>query len=259
MDNNIRKFLEDITKKNVTKNTIVIFISDHGMRFGPIRKTLTGWLEERLPFIYVSFPDWFKERYQKEYENFKINSHRLTSPYDLHMTLKHILVLSGRNFTVTKSDACPTCKSLFEEADSDRSCADAGIEQHWCTCSGFKDVTLSFEVRNKLSKFMLNTIHDIIRSKNSDHRCAKYLVGKILGTRISQGSSNNITYILFHLETKPNAVFESTISFVGDITTSNFSISGDISRLDSYNEHSKCVSDAYLRKYCYCRSTGERI
>ncbi|KAG5892622.1 hypothetical protein JTB14_019711 [Gonioctena quinquepunctata] len=137
MDDKVKDLLEYLSDSGVTERSIVIFLSDHGMRFGDIRQTDTGWLEERLPFIYVSFPKWFQQSFPKEYDAFKNNTYKLTCPYDLHMTLKHILVLSGYNYTVTPSESCPKCKSLFEDIDSERSCEDAGIAQHWCTCAGY--------------------------------------------------------------------------------------------------------------------------
>uniref|UniRef100_A0A6P7FWE9 Uncharacterized protein LOC114331788 isoform X2 n=1 Tax=Diabrotica virgifera virgifera TaxID=50390 RepID=A0A6P7FWE9_DIAVI len=260
MDDKVKHLLQDITNEGITNNSIVIFLSDHGMRLGGIRLTDTGWLEERLPFIYVSFPSWFKKGFPKEYENFKINSNRLTCPYDLHMTLKHILVLSGRDYKITPGESCPQCKSLFEEVDADRSCADAAIEKHWCTCIGHKKKNFSKKIKTKLATFTLNVIHDIIRSGNSDHKCAKYSLFKVLDVKISENfSAKNESYVLLQFQTNPKAVFETTVSYIGDINTSNLSLSGDISRLDSYDKHSKCVSDAYLRKYCYCGSNGEKV
>ncbi|XP_056637211.1 uncharacterized protein LOC130445543 isoform X2 [Diorhabda sublineata] len=261
MDDKLVEFLKILTERGVTNNSIIIFLSDHGMRFGDIRLTDTGWLEERLPFIYVSFPDWFKNNFKKEYENFIDNTDKLTTPYDLHVTLKHLLLLYDRNYkTKNSSEACPKCKSLFRAIDSERSCSDAGIDQHWCTCAGYKKRNIGGSVSTKLGAFLLNVIHDIIRSRTSDRRCVKYSVEKILDTRISERFTwKNDSYILFQIRTRPKAIFETTIRYFGDINTSNYSISGDISRLDSYSEHSKCVSDAYLKKYCYCSSNGEKV
>jgi hypothetical protein len=42
--------------------TVLIFLSDHGIRFGAIRKTSVGKLEERLPFMFLIFPDWFLKK-----------------------------------------------------------------------------------------------------------------------------------------------------------------------------------------------------
>ncbi|KAJ8984809.1 hypothetical protein NQ317_013007 [Molorchus minor] len=256
MDNKIKSFLVDLANSGVLETSIVIFLSDHGMRFGEFRLTETGWFEERLPFIYLSFPEWFKEKHSKEYFNFRNNTYRLTSPYDLHVTLKHILVLSGHNYTVRPSNACPKCRSLFEEADAERSCEDAGIAQHWCTCSGYTSLNLTKAVEARVAGYLLSQIHDIIRSRNGDYLCAKYTLNKVISSSISsQFLYKNDSYLLIKMETSPKAVFETTISFYGNIAESRqFSISGDISRLDSYSAHSTCVSDAYLKKYCYCHS-----
>lgn len=57
--------LNFLTSSEVTKamdNSIFIVFSDHGFRFGDIRFTYSGWLEERLPFLYVRFPKLFQVR-----------------------------------------------------------------------------------------------------------------------------------------------------------------------------------------------------
>ncbi|XP_074028453.1 uncharacterized protein isoform X3 [Leptinotarsa decemlineata] len=254
MDDKVKQLLEDVTRAGVTENSIIFFLSDHGMRFGDITLTTTGWLEQRLPFIYVSFPKWFQQNFPKEFEVFRSNSRKLTSPYDLHMTLKHILVLSGHNFTSTPSQACPKCRSLFEKVEPERSCEDAGIAQHWCTCAGYISTTLDEKLEKSITNYVLEEIHAIIQYKNGAHKCAEYSVDKILSIQISQPIYHKKeSFLLITIKTNPKAIFETTIGYYGDLKDLNLSISGDISRLDSYNEHSKCVENAYLKKYCYCR------
>lgn len=129
MDKRIKEYLQRMKKLGILDESLVIFFSDHGMRFGRIRELLTGWFEERLPFIFFSFPPWFKDSYPDLVENFKINRYRLTTPYDFHVTLKHILSLTaGAKVNVT-STGCPNCQSLFEEISNNRSCAEAAIDQ----------------------------------------------------------------------------------------------------------------------------------
>lgn len=60
-------------------------------RFSEVRSTLQGKQEERLPFFSFTFPESFKKRFPQEYKNFVQNSDRLTTPFDIHATLKHIL------------------------------------------------------------------------------------------------------------------------------------------------------------------------
>ncbi|XP_030767011.1 uncharacterized protein LOC115890804 isoform X3 [Sitophilus oryzae] len=253
MDSKTKQLLANLEANDVYNNTLIIFLSDHGMRFGDIRLTPTGWQEERLPFIYFSFPNWFKEKYPEQYLNFKSNTNKLTTPYDLYITLQHILVLSGFNYTIKNSDACPECLSLFEKVPSERSCEEAGIVDHWCTCAGYVEKKLEPEEQEKLKKFFLEEIQKIIQSRDGNDKCIRYSVESI-STRISQKFSYKTnSYALVYLRTNPKAVFETTISYEGDIMSSNLTL-GDISRLDFYNTHSKCVSDDYLKKYCFCKN-----
>lgn len=64
-------------------------------RFAEVRKTLQGKQEERLPFFSFSFPKTFQQRFPTEYATFLQNINRLTTPFDIHATLTHIL---GKNY-----------------------------------------------------------------------------------------------------------------------------------------------------------------
>ena len=89
MDLFVYNLLERLFQDNLLKDTIVIFFSDHGIRFGEIRETLSGKYEERLPFAHIYVPEEWRN------QNLSINQNRLTSPFDIHATLKHILF--GKN------------------------------------------------------------------------------------------------------------------------------------------------------------------
>jgi hypothetical protein len=109
-----------------------------------------GRIEERLPSMLISIPHWFRERFPTAISNLQTNAHnRLTTPYDLHEMLLDLLepesllrsemlvkrsedleysedIKSGRNFT--------RGISLFLPISSNRTCEQAGIDLHWCTC-----------------------------------------------------------------------------------------------------------------------------
>lgn len=53
MDARTKVFLKDLQDRGVLENSMVVFLSDHGMRFGPVRLLETGWHEERMPFIFI--------------------------------------------------------------------------------------------------------------------------------------------------------------------------------------------------------------
>jgi hypothetical protein len=54
------------------------YVFGHGIRFGAIRQTSVGKLEERLPFMFLIFPDWFIKKYPNIHRNLQVNSRRLT-------------------------------------------------------------------------------------------------------------------------------------------------------------------------------------
>ncbi|KAL3269862.1 hypothetical protein HHI36_008919 [Cryptolaemus montrouzieri] len=255
MDEKVTNLLKEITDRGILENSIVIFLSDHGMRFGEIRHTFTGWLEERLPYIFFSFPTWFKEKYPQEITNFQINANRLTTPYDVHLTLQHILVLSGFNYSLRTLDTCPLCKSLFTTIGLNRSCEKTGITPHWCTCGGYSKLDQKEQTVVKAAYFLIGEVQKLVFKKGGNLKCAKFHLGKILTSYISDKFSyKNDTYLLIAVETVPKAVFESTLHFKTDAKNNMiFSIESSISRLDSYAQHGKCVTDETLKQYCFCK------
>lgn len=60
-------------------------------RFADIRQTIQGKQEERLPFFSFAFPPWFKQKQPEAYSNFLANTKRLTTPFDIHATLKDVI------------------------------------------------------------------------------------------------------------------------------------------------------------------------
>ncbi|XP_076266478.1 uncharacterized protein LOC143200082 isoform X15 [Rhynchophorus ferrugineus] len=253
MDNRLRKFLIDLEDDHIYNNSLVIFLSDHGMRFGDIRRTPTGWQEERLPFIHFLFPPWFEEKYPKLLQNLRGNTNKLTTPYDLHMTLQHLLVLSGFNYTIKPSDACPQCMSLLEDIPQDRSCKEAGIVDHWCTCEGYIEHKFESNILKKINTYFMEKLGNIISSTAEGNKCVKYKI-KSTSTRISERFVNKTgNHIVLSITTDPLAEFETTITYDGNLSVNSTLTIGDISRLDYYAPHSKCITDAYLKKYCYCK------
>ncbi|GLV32565.1 uncharacterized protein CBL_00725 [Carabus blaptoides fortunei] len=257
MDNAMLHFFEELTDRGVNENNMIVFFSDHGIRFGDIRHTKIGRLEERLPFIYIYLPEWFRQRYPSEYRNLQINAHRLTTPYDLHMTLQDVLVLSGKTNSIKQSSGCPKCKSLFSEIDINRSCEDAAISPHWCMCTSFKEVSNDNSTVQNAAKYIVKRIQKYIDDAGPalSRKCAQVKLNKIKISQVGESYANDTYYLLF-IETMPGrGKFEATVSLERSSKTNEdvFKLHSSISRLDSYADQSNCVQDANLKKYCYCR------
>ncbi|KAI6213025.1 hypothetical protein M3Y94_00100200 [Aphelenchoides besseyi] len=93
----------------------------------PIQKTYSGRIEERMPFFSIYFPRKFHENYPEKVEQYRTNLNRLVSNYDIYETLREIL-----NFQ--DSDRQPVGISLFNKIPRNRTCTDARVVYHHCTC-----------------------------------------------------------------------------------------------------------------------------
>ncbi len=129
-DQEIYNFLVEFNKKAYKDNTVLIFFSDHGPRFSSIRKSIKGLLRERNPFFSIYIPKLFQERYQNEYMMFLENHNKLLTPMDVHRTLMDIIFLEKYGHVSDADDK--RAKSMFQTILANRTCVDAGIDQHWC-------------------------------------------------------------------------------------------------------------------------------
>lgn len=82
-------------------------------RFAGIRSTQQGKLEERLPYFSFTFPPWFKNKYPEVYSNFKENAHALTTPFDVHKTLKNVLHFEGSGIATLDERAISLFKKVY--------------------------------------------------------------------------------------------------------------------------------------------------
>ncbi|GJQ85340.1 hypothetical protein Trydic_g12646 [Trypoxylus dichotomus] len=252
------KFFRDVYENGILNNTIVIFLSDHGLRFGNILLTTNGWLEERLPFLYLSFPPKFRKSYPKKYEKIKTNLMRLTSPYDLHLTLKDVLQIYSNTANRNVCAGCPTCKSLFQEADEIRSCEDAGIPVHYCTCTGYKYHDPNSSLSKSAVNFILNSLNKkTLTNDIAASRCTLLKTNKIISASISESDAHwykNNTYLIVVFTTIPETILRATVKVINDPNERTaFELQGDISRLDFYKFTSQCISAWTYKIYCYCK------
>ena len=86
-------------------NSVLILLSDHGLRFGSFAGTAVGDMENNLPFLYFAFPTWFHEKFSHLVANVERNSVRLVTPYDVRKTLQHLLHLQTNASHLWSNDA----------------------------------------------------------------------------------------------------------------------------------------------------------
>jgi hypothetical protein len=251
-DERVVTFFRQLEKTGAFNTTFIIFLSDHGMRWGNIRNTAIGWYEERLPFIHIWVPEWFKQKHPNIYNNLKTNSKRLTSPFDLHLTLREILRLSKEDSAspaVDKSPGCPKCCSLFSEVSKDRTCEEAGITVRWCTCNNYRNISTKGKDSKAIALFVLSEINaKLKKAGNVTASCAELTLEHVIDLK-QKVSTHLQEYFIVMFDTVPGgARFEATVLR----SERTFKLQGDISRINMYGNQTECVDDAVLKLYCYC-------
>ena len=276
-DNDIMKFLQEFKRKGHMAETILILFADHGLRASDFRDSIQGKLEERLPFMSVTLPPSMVKDQPEIYQALKHNSNVLTTHFDMHATLKHII-----NYPVVPLDTVG--QSLFTFINqSIRTCESAGIKDHWCPCLTFSSVNINGKSVVYGVKSVLKHINEVIIGKNKEaslkcstltlkliKRAGVQLPGEAVQTfdgtfqnskcdecgvatstkKPLKGTNIKIYEFVFSVEPS-NGLFEATVTRNG----TKWIIGETISRLNLYNDQAKCLHDKYpeLRQFCYCK------
>lgn len=109
-------------------------------------------------------PKSFQEKYPNEMKNLRLNSRKLTTPFDVHETLKHFLNFhSNSNENKQKKRGM----SLLNHIPIDRSCEEAHIEAHWCSCLNWVNLNTSYQSDSLINQIIID--NESIEYKNLDH------------------------------------------------------------------------------------------
>ncbi|KAF5298404.1 hypothetical protein FQR65_LT01182 [Abscondita terminalis] len=261
-DENYAAFIKNLATNDYLKNTVFMFISDHGIRWGGIRATYQGRMEERLPFLFISLPESYREKYYVAYTNLKKNARRLTTPFDLYKTLEDLIspdslaqdVISLR---VRNRKGDEREYSLFEPIPTNRTCLNAGIAPHWCTCQSSTDIKRNSDIVVEVVNFSIDYINTKLKGYAE---CAKLKLLDVLSARehapvdVLLEPKHSIDYTIVFKTLPGEGVFEATVRKHFHESGGNhyFKMTGTVSRINLYGSQSSCMTDFHLKLYCYC-------
>uniref|UniRef100_A0A2C9M9Z7 Uncharacterized protein n=1 Tax=Biomphalaria glabrata TaxID=6526 RepID=A0A2C9M9Z7_BIOGL len=270
MDVDFKNFLRFLYANGHLDNTILILMGDHGARVSELRNTTQGKLEERMPYFAFMLPSSFQRLYPEAVQNIRQNVKRLTTPFDIHETFHQILNMSGPAVDHSMKRGI----SLFRPVPTSRTCAEAGVEPHWCACLQWTDVQ-NVSVSLRLSRVAEEFINSLTKDLRSS--CAELKVTQV--TQVSRVQPNvNVMrfkksqdlhgdvpdfsdstdlesdFYQISFQTAPGAGrFEATIRH--SKSTNKWTLSeSDISRTNLYGSDPDCIANTFpnLRPYCYC-------
>ncbi|XP_049882409.1 uncharacterized protein LOC126378228 [Pectinophora gossypiella] len=274
----LMEFLKRLEKKGVFKNTLLMVMGDHGPRYANIRDTFQGKLEERLPFMAIRLPDKLRAGRPEAQSALEANMDVLTTPHDIHATILDTLDLTtlGNPYKVQGADL-PRALSLLEPVPRNRSCSEAGIEPHWCTCLRWEELAPADPMYERAAHALVDHINLITKSKR--HLCAlrnlesvQWVLKRKVNAEVLkfQGAKDHDGYIgkfngktvmprqvyQVKITVGPNSgTFEAAVTYL--LNQDQFQInSREISRINAYNDEPKCISetDPHLNMYCFCKS-----
>jgi len=110
-------------------------------------------------------PKSFQDKHPNEMHNLRLNSRKLTTPFDINETLKHFLKFKTTQFQSKKKNK-QRSYSLLTPIPIDRSCADAEIEAHWCSCLDWisLNITTNDIFLNKILEKQQNPMKSMINN-----------------------------------------------------------------------------------------------
>ncbi|XP_030377701.1 uncharacterized protein LOC115626460 isoform X2 [Scaptodrosophila lebanonensis] len=274
LDDKFAGFLRRFKKLGLFDHSIVILLSDHGYRYGPLVELKDGYLEERLPMLHIYLPPWYRAKYPKVSRALRENRNRLSSVYDLHLALKHVLIQLRPGIEFDRDVGCPKCRPLFKKLPRDRSCEDAGIKEHWCTCQPYAKVQPEFFMEY-LAKMVVYRINKLMRMKQYENICYRLQYSRLdMAERKLHfddggnviGAPQGVESYRLKFDTTAKAPQTSLKKLVAKfrvtIKCNRDHLNGVkihlpfISRLDSYQSETSCVHERIAKKFCFCMDAG---
>ncbi|KAK6031246.1 hypothetical protein OSTOST_02606, partial [Ostertagia ostertagi] len=277
-DEDLAQMLKTMHDNGELNNSLVILMADHGHRFAKLRATHQGQLEERLPFFSIALPAAFREtpHGKKMYENLQKNKDRLSTPFDIHATLMDLLHLP-QDLT-TDQDTKQRSLSLFRPIPEERTCADAGVEPHWCTCLNWQDALTSPSDR-ALAEQLAEAVVEVINRQLKDvlHLCAKLDLRELVEAKklvpnegvlkyknvkdmdgfvpdLSGDTGTAFAHYQIKLRTKPGeAIYEVTLFYDSKLKEVHIDL-GAISHPNKFGDAPHCIinQNYFLATYCVC-------
>ncbi|EDW12010.2 uncharacterized protein LOC6576579 [Drosophila mojavensis] len=261
LDGIFANYLNRLEQAKLFDNSIVVLVSDHGARDGVLMDLSDSFLEERLPLLHIYLPPWFRSTYPQYAHALAMNHNRLCSNFDLYNTLRHLIQLNATTPAMLPVLAsCPSSQSLLHLLPTERSCQDACVKEHWCTCNGFERQSLDGEmyllgkrVVYHINRWMLMQRYNEFcqRLGLQDMDMAEQKMSYEQNGRV--GMYGSIVVYRLRFRTYPYVgKFQATVRYNRELESIEDLHVPDISRLNSYKNSSECIKDDVAKKFCFC-------
>ncbi|KAI6220061.1 hypothetical protein M3Y99_01624400 [Aphelenchoides fujianensis] len=177
LDGHLHDALVRLRYRGAFEHTAFLILGDHGQRISRIQGTYAGRVEERMPLLAAFLPAKFRAAHPQKWRQFVANTvsrpsspvghlcaqNRLASHYDVHETLRELLRLDDARRR-------PVGTSLFRALPANRSCNDARVPLHHCTCQERVEESL---IPLKIREEMLAGLREHVRTTVTRLECVR--------------------------------------------------------------------------------------
>ncbi|VDM92884.1 unnamed protein product, partial [Litomosoides sigmodontis] len=167
---------------NELANSFVFVMGDHGLRFGGIRRTPLGEIEDNNPLLMMALPKYLRSNKQLIL-NLKQNSRRHTSQFDFYATLYDIARYARKDnfqkwdehdfreeFGAVRGGI--RAKSMLRPILYDRTCEEMEIPDEYCICERiWHKVDIYGDDAMRAAQILIEDINNSLKQRNVSEIC----------------------------------------------------------------------------------------
>lgn len=244
-------FFNRLSYTGALDNTFIIFLSDHGIRFGEHRLTVESYYDERMPFLFLWVPRLFKIHHSDKLKSININQFRLLTPYDLFNTMLEIHELSVGNYT-QEIQRSARHQSIFNIVSANRTCQDAGIHDKWCSCHKLYPLDVGDTEGVKSVHFVANYIRNTMENIKTKRcwSCIHLALNNVSRIHFYYDNDKTNLYYVVAFSMKPKNIFYEATVLVRDKT---MNLVGAVNIISPYRGFGYCTVKHEDRIFCVCQ------
>ncbi|XP_077553455.1 uncharacterized protein LOC144168321 [Haemaphysalis longicornis] len=244
LDGLLEEFFRGLGTAGVLDRTVVLFFSDHGMRFGSAVRTKIGRHEDKTPFCLWVFPRGFLAEHPEAAVWLEVNQRRLVTTYDFHATLLSIASLPALQTKPTNKGI-----SLMSRVPPERTCEDAFIPYAFCACDGAEKKLNDTSIGLSFAGFAIAYINAQAEA-NFPGKCVTWALETLIeATSFGSGVTGKVE-VRISFRTVPTAYFDVYGSIEGEHRYVDY-----VDRTDSYRSTTTCLNTSNWEKVCKCKET----
>ncbi|XP_039747287.1 uncharacterized protein LOC120624680 [Pararge aegeria] len=258
-DQMFESFLSRLTYSRAFDKTFIIFLSDHGIRFGENRLLVESYYDDRMPLLYIWPPRKFKMNHPSKLKALIKNQFRLITPYDLYKTLLEINELSqcdASQCDVEKDTSIPKHQSIFSVISPNRTCQDVGIHDKWCSCHNLYPLDAEDAEGIRSVNFAVSHIQSVRKNIKTKRcwSCAHLSLKNVSRIHFYYDKDKVNLYFVVAFSMSPiNIFYEATVLH----KDTEMNLVGSVSIISPYKGFGDCTIKHKDRIYCVCQKYND--